>query len=236
MRLLTQVDAPQYLIRDSTGSIPLHVAVNLLKPSITRLVARAGPDEALTLEDGVGNTALETATQHVYQDKLKMVCEFNIPAPRSLQPSWNIKPFELVRQEEELVNFKSTVDTLVDEGRLVKGTKLYKELSTFAERLATKVHAEAALADSMSKDDQEDDQSSFTTGRLSPSATLKVLTSVVKERGSLRHLVHLSDVHRSVQASLDTVKVAQKPTIVDDEYENEKTPIVCVLTAGYGPI
>lgn len=235
MRLLTQVvGVPQYLIRDAKGSIPLHSAVNKVHSSITRLLAEAGPIDALLLEDGVGNTALETATRQAFVNKLNAVCNPHISQPSRLQPTWTVQPFDLVKQERELPRLKATIQALLVEGRLTNGTKLYKELTAFAELLEKKVADEKALV--IPNEDRKtkagETEETF-AGLPAPSATLAVLTSVLGKRAVSRRLVHLSDVQRSVQASLGQVQVVKKVAADDDDEEKDDTVLVSVLTADY---
>lgn len=233
VRSLTQVEAAQYLIRDARGFIPLHVAVNSRDPNITRVVAEAGPTEALTLEDCVGNTALETAARLAFGRKLTPICDANIRQPSRFQPTWTVKPFDVAKQESELTRFRDAIEALIVEGRLINGTKLCKELVFFAERLENRIEKEKGLVASMEEPTSQDpDLDDITCGISSASVTLKALMLSLNKRAGLRRLVHLGDVLHSVQTGLDGIKVDKRPVVWKDE-EDDTEPPVSLLCASY---
>ena len=193
------------------------MSVKASRAKITKMLAEASPVEALTLEDGVGNTPVETATRQAFLEKLEIVCG-NFRQPSELRPNYNQRPFDIEKQEKELPLLHSTIDDLLREGRLTRGTKLTKELLSFADRLEAKLAKEKALAEEQKKKEDiekvKDEQESFAPARDSgtPSEVLKILLEELAKRPTLRHLVHLSDVHESVKRSLDKFNKDKKNT------------------------
>ncbi|KAI0708741.1 hypothetical protein C8T65DRAFT_535541, partial [Cerioporus squamosus] len=136
VKLLLKFKVPVFLMRDRGGSTPLHLAANSILPEITRLIGEAGPEEALTLEDSVGNTPLEMAISHWLQvstgsngpgslPQIPTLCD-------SLHPFANDRPFP---SEEEIQKLKNTVERLVAQGHLRSGTKLATELAAFTSKV-----------------------------------------------------------------------------------------------------
>jgi hypothetical protein len=216
VKLLLEGGASQFLIRDANGSTPLHIAVKDNRANITKLLAAAGPVEALTLEDAVGNTPVETATRQAFLAKLDAVCS-HFRCPEDLRPNYNRRPFDVVKQEKELAVLRTTIDDLLREGRLTNGTKLMKELVAFADRLERRLFEEKAAEEEKQKRSDEENkmrtaEEMFTAPSDSgtPSDILKVLADELAVRPTLRHLVHLNDVHDSVNKSLDQYNKEQR--------------------------
>lgn len=241
VRLLVDTGADQYLQRDFNGCTPLHIAVKFGHPEITRLVAAAGPAEALSLEDGVGNTALETATRQAFTSKLSVVSG-PITCPRNMQPQvdWDKTPFDVAKQEAELPRFKATIQSLLDEGRLINGTKLTKELLAFAERLEGKIAMEKQATEERKNADAKEDGGSKWVKEsdiCDLSAIVPILLEAITARPGHRRLVHLSDVLESVQIGLqEFCQESKQKALVDrdDEPEPVETkPTVSFLTSDY---
>ena len=209
--MLVETGAAQYAQRDASGCTPLQIAVKLSLPEITRIIAEAGPSELLTLEDGVGTTPLETAMRQDFVARLNKPTS-NIEYPRNLAPQvdWS-KPFDVVKQEKELPKFRATIQSLLDDGRLINGAKLTKELLAFADHLEAKIERVKADATKPVEDDEapkkwtgEEDHS--TTG-----GTLRALRAALAARPGPRHLVHLSDVLASVSKGLEEHEKEEEP-------------------------
>jgi hypothetical protein len=246
VELLLQAGASQFLTRDASGSTPLHIAVANNYVKITKMLVAAGPAEALALEDAVGNTPLETATRQAFLAKLDVVCG-NFNAPHDLALNYNQQPFDVEKQEKELALLRTTINDLLREGRLTNGTKLMKELVAFADHLETKLTKEKAAADEKKKTEEDskikasEGVSTVVRDSGTPSEVLKVLSDGLAVRPSLRHLVHLSDVHESVNKSLDVynkrqkekAKEAQGGTKNDDGLPEEEEVATSALASWY---
>ena len=196
VKILTGILAEQYLIRDLSGLTPLHVAVTLSNADITGLIATAGPSEALTFEDGVGSTPLEIATYRAFVEKLGSATSTNTLGV-DISLKWHTTPFARA-QEKELPRFKAALDTLSAEGRLSKGTKLWKELTSFYTHLEEKI----AAMNRLEHIDTEKDE--CFKGAVDRSQTLRVLKDAIDARPGFRRLVHLADVHISVNKDLES--------------------------------
>lgn len=208
VELLINAGATQYLVRDARGSIPLHIATKEGRPNITRLLARSGPAEALSLEDGVGNTVVEIASRRAFLAKLSLACG-PIAIPQ-IGWSWSIpydqKPFDLAKHEAELPLFRSTLQTLVAEGQLTEGTKLASELFSFADHIESRIvqekEAEAAKAKKATK-------VAFTITRDTGTASevLEIVLTASAAQPTHRHLVPLCHVHETVETILQDIRM-----------------------------
>ena len=226
------------MVREADGSTPLHLAVKSNYPTLTKLLADAGPAEALMVEDGVGNTPLEYATRQAFLIKMDAACGA-FKTPQDLNLNWHQRPFNLEKQEAELPRLRTTIELLLREGRLKNGTKLARELAAFADRLEAKIAKEKAAAEAKQKEveDKSRPSNNFSPPRDSgdPSETLKVLSEAIAARPALRHLIHLSDVHKSVTKSLEQYKQTTKSLEVkdDDGIPDEEEVTVSSLSQSY---
>ncbi len=212
VKLLLKFKVPVFLMRDRGGSTPLHIATNHALPAITHLLGEAGPEEALTLEDSVGNTPLEMVISHWLQASTGTNGPGSLPQIPNLSQS--LHPFTMDRpypSEGDIQKLKDTVERLVEQGRLRNGTKLATELAAFIDKVEaeTKKRAEAAVP----ADDQDADKDAEFQPLLEDRDTWSTLDYIMEAVASKPHLrrqlVHLSDVHRSVDGTLS--RVGRKP-------------------------
>ncbi|KAJ3554073.1 hypothetical protein NM688_g3295 [Phlebia brevispora] len=225
VRLLVGTSAAQYLQRNASGNTPLHLAVKRGFPEMTQVIASAGPAEALTLEDGVGSTALETVTRNAFVAQIKGM---SLPTSwmNGVIPSfdWHRTAFSVPKQTRELALLRETIQDLLDQGRLINGTKLAKELLAYADHLEAKIAAEKAAEEEKTKKAAQGWTAEADTS--DAAATLRVLSEALAARPGPRHLVHLDDVHESVKTSLkialDNYNTQIRFTVPkkDDEFEN----------------
>ena len=244
VKLFLEAGASQFFVRDAEGYTPLQLAVKTNRPAIAALLAEAGPAEALTLEDGVGNTPREVAARQAFLAQLDVACG-NFPAPQNLQLNYNTRPFaDLAARELELPRLRATIDALLHEGRLAAGTKLTKELITFADRLEAKIALEKkreAEQESMEESKAKNDVGTKVETDIGGTASevLEVLNKALDARPALRQLVHLSDVHESVTKSLEQFGKKQKDhqkfrrDAEDDGLPEEPEVIESALTQGW---
>lgn len=208
VELLINAGASQYLVRDARGSIPLHIATKEGRRNITRLLAHSGPAEALSLEDGVGNTAVEIASRRAFLAKLSLACG-PITTPQ-IGWSWSIpynqKPFNVAKHEAELPLFRFTLQTLVAEGQLTEGTKLASHLFSFADHIESRIvqqkEAEAVKAKKASK-------VAFMVTRDTGTASevLKIVLTASAAQPTRRHLVPLCHIHETVETILQDIRM-----------------------------
>lgn len=239
VELLLEAGASSFLVREAGGSTPLHLAVKSKFPKITKLLAEAGPAEALTLEDGVGNTPFEYAARQVFLEKMNAACG-SFPAPQELQLNYHKRPFDLAKQTAELPRLRATIERLRRDGRLSAGTKLAKELTAFADRLEAKI-AKARDAEETKRKEEEakaktpDEKFAPPKDSCDASETLKVLTEALAARPALRQLIHVSDVHLSVTKSMEQYQQTQKVVNYkdDDGMPEEKEATTSRLSSSY---
>ncbi|KAI0367118.1 ankyrin [Pilatotrama ljubarskyi] len=221
VRLLLQVKAPVFGLRDQSGSTPLHVAVRGALAETVQLVGEAGPSEVLHLEDGVGNTPLEIATQAWLQQATPSGISTNIPPSKSFTEDLHYYyyiPRTIVAKDVKLL--KETVDMLLASGRLRNGTKLATELVAFANKLEAEVQKRA---EAEAKEDQSAELNSDVKAaqdQRDQTKTLAYITGAVAAHPSRRGLVHLFEVHRSVKGSLERSAQHPKPPCEKSEEED----------------
>ncbi|PCH39932.1 ankyrin [Wolfiporia cocos MD-104 SS10] len=213
VRMLLDTKASSFLLRDSEGSTPLHVAIKHHAATITGLLANAGPVEALYVEDGVGYTPLETALPEVAE----LTTNLN---------DFTERPFDLEQQSIEIPRLRATVEALLEEGRLRAGTKLATELVKFTERMEARLKEEKRVAEAENlKNPPEAKEEEFKTeldDHERPRETLKALQKALAARpfAQTRMLIHLSEVHTSVQKSLDRSKKTTEQPQAHEEHDD----------------
>ncbi|KAI0668109.1 ankyrin [Trametes maxima] len=198
IKAILETKAPVFMLRDRSGSTPLHIAVKNKVPHIVQSIGTAGPAEALHMEDGVGNTPLEIATQLWLQDRISSGFSTTLPDVQTFDLDrhsygyWT--PHKASNEDVELL--KTTIDSLLASGRLRNGTELATALATFATRLEEKVkQRDEGGEDAGTKDETKSEDAA---GEI-----LAYMTGAITANPGRRRLVPLIDVHRSVKGSLD---------------------------------
>jgi hypothetical protein len=197
-----------FLSKDADGSTPLHRAVQDSSTVLAKLLIQFGSREQLYTENCVGQTPLEVAGLKF----LPRVTGSN-DAPRPSSPHEYIEtqvytlnrtaPFDVEKQKVEIPKLRATLDMLIADSRLVPGTKLATELLAFADRMEEKLAIETAPREDVAKDVKEDDEVDPPVAPRGTTADVYLLLrDVAASRPGPRHLVHLSDVQRSVQQGL----------------------------------
>ncbi|KAI0350817.1 ankyrin [Trametes cingulata] len=210
VQALLQVRAPALALRDQSGSTPLHVAIRSGLAEIAQLVGEAGSAELLLLEDGVGNTPLEIATQKWLQQALSSGLSTNLPQLHSFTEDLHYnyyKPRKVVQKDVKLL--RDTIDMLLASGRLRNGTKLATELAALANKLETELHARAEAEAKGLKPAELDSDLKVAQDQSDSTKTLSYISRAVAANPTRRGLVHLIDVHRSVKGSLE--RSAKRP-------------------------
>ncbi|EED80254.1 predicted protein [Postia placenta Mad-698-R] len=225
VRILVETKASPYLLRDVHGMTPLHIAIQEGRPKLTQLLIDASPVDALYMEDGVGSTPLEVAEARALRiiTREGFPCRMEIPKACEHNASEQLERcnFDLPTQEREVGRLRAVVGELVKEGRLKAGTKLAMALQAFSERMDAKVAKVRAEQDALEEAEKTRKAAEGTKGpdERTPEveeetdvlATLEVVRRAVVARGGAqpRLLVHILDVHKSVEKSL---AAAGKPT------------------------
>ncbi|KAI0750408.1 hypothetical protein C8Q74DRAFT_1373995 [Fomes fomentarius] len=209
LRLLLPFKADVFLLRDRDGSIPLHLAVTRSVPEIARMVGEAGPEEAYTLEDGVGNTPLEIAVSNWLQYATTDGWNGEVGWVPTIDQSFNFFLPESCNNVhrasmDEVESLRKTLEGLISQGRLRTGTKLATELVAFADRLENEAKKKADSDDKNGTVKEDEDGSLELWDTADGGKTLDYITGVITQKSGLRRqLVHLSDVHVSVKSSLE---------------------------------
>lgn len=211
------------LDRDLDGFTPLHCAVKQSFSEIAKLLMDASP-EALYIENGVGETVLEMATLKELVLRLTNSSQVGTRVTTGTRTGDDlsggdppIEPprLEVEHLEAELPRLRLAIERLLEEGRLVRGTKLTNELLAFAATMEEKLAA--AKAGAKKPEDAEEPKSTDTADVV---GTLRVLKDTMPKIPEKRNLVHLIDVQRSVQSNLAksiTVQEGQNQQTRDDE-------------------
>ena len=183
------------------------------------------------MEDGVGNTPLEIAafnwlrasTGDSFRGTLPTIQLFN---EGMLHLYRNMDPQPITRVE--MKELKGTLDRLIASGRLQKGTKLATDLAAFANKKESeaKKRVESDFPNERVSRTEEADgvHNKDIIEGTDAIKTMEYITGVVGARCSARQLVHLVDVHRSVQGSLD--RSVYKPYGCDNNYDDYRNRYV----------
>jgi hypothetical protein len=110
-------------------------------------------------------------------------------------------PFDVEKQKVEIPKLRATLDMLFADGRLVHGSKLAKELLTFAAHMEGKLAIEVAR-ENPAKQDTEEAEVDHVASQGASMRTYAVLREAAAAHPGSRRLVHLADVQRSVQRNL----------------------------------
>lgn len=202
--LVAETSVPQqYLLREAGGSTPLQLAVSLCFAKITRILATNGPAEALTLEDGVGTTPLESVGRKAFEVRLSQACVRRVNAMDPTQPRFNKQPFVVDDAEKEVRQLREIVKDLTTEGRIVSGTKLARELDNFAQYMEDKIAKTRASAETSEAPDVKPEEARQSEKASPAEDVLAIIVEALRARPGPRRLVHLADVHESVRKSLE---------------------------------
>jgi hypothetical protein len=236
VKLLLEFKKLGLLLRNVDGDMPLHLAAQKGYAEITKLVVEASPTEALHAENGVGQTAIETAT--LRELLLRIGGTFNL-IHRVYRGGLESTFLDITAREVEIVKLRATLDQLLQEGRLKRGTKTTTELLAFATMM------EAKLATAKSRNlaaPSVDKKAPLDLDVVDHLATLQHIRVGISARPGPRHLVHLFNVQRSVAGSLAAVNEAKKTARVgsdmegeeeDEEEEQKRNSLVCRMVVSY---
>ena len=205
-------------IRDSDGCLPLHVAVRRGLSRIVKLLINASPS-TLFIEDGVGSTAFESATLHHFRERMSSFTGDNMnyaqvgySNPRAADHGKQPDRFNLAHLEKELPGLRNTITSLLELGKLRKGTKLEKELVRFAEKMEEHMRKlRDAPVDVKAVEEQENP-----TDVRDYDATCDVVRDALNHVQGQRYLVHVLDVQKSVDGSLKSSYRPEKKDVEGD--------------------
>lgn len=102
-----EVVLPTLLMRNSDGSIPLHVAARKGFASIASALATYGPPESLHLENAVGDTPLEIAQACLLRSNISSI--ITVPEPRGIDPTEGVPLGRLQHPKEADVKESRTL-------------------------------------------------------------------------------------------------------------------------------
>lgn len=195
------------LRKDADRSTPLHVAVQNTNTAIVEILIQYGPTELLYMENSVGQTPLDIASLKNLPRKTGPVqvdrpCEPQANVDHQLRLLKNAAPFDVEKQKVEIPKLRATLDALIADGCLVRGTKLATELFAFLDSMEGKLAIEVARKIAERKDAEGGDEVNLTALKCSTESTYALLRDAAAARSGRRQLVHLADVHQSVKRCL----------------------------------
>jgi len=195
------------LPKDADGSTSLHIAVQNSNSALADVLLQHGPAEHVFTENSVGQTPLDIAGLKGLPRVMG-----SMDAPRPTEPQVNVSyqlrnirntaSFDLEKQKIEIPKLRATLDALLADGRLVHGSKLATELLSFAARLEGKLITEVARKNAAENGTEEDEVDPIAQ-MCNPAHTFALLRDSAATHPGCRRLVHLTDVQRSVQRSLE---------------------------------
>jgi hypothetical protein len=206
-------------IRDSDGCLPIHIAVRRGLSRIAKLLINASPS-TLFVEDGVGSTAFESATLNRFREKMNHFSNGNyisrVTSSELDTADKDPERYDLAHLEKELPRLRDTIDSLLNVGKLRKGTGLEKELVGFAERMEGQMRAlqEAPVVVVPEEENLTDVQDY--------DATCDVVKEALNHVQGQRELVHVMDVRKSVDGSLTSWCHRKNGVVKDDTQVEDK--------------
>lgn len=202
--------APAVILRkDADGSIPLHIAVQKSNTAIVEVLLHGGPTEQLYIENSVGQTPLDIAGLKSLPRVTESVVA-NLPREPQVNMDFHLRllknasPFEVEKQKVEIPKLRATLDALLADGCLVRGTKLADELFAFATHMEGKLAVEIARKSAESVEGK-DAVGGYRANLVTPgdlARTYALLRDAAAARPGRRQLVHLAEVQQSVKRSL----------------------------------
>ncbi|KAJ6554865.1 hypothetical protein B0H19DRAFT_1377542 [Mycena capillaripes] len=202
VRLVVGFSKASVLVRDVDGCIPLHCAARRGFPEITQILIDANPS-GLNMENGVGETPLEIAGLRDLIVRNQKVGShgfgpgFGGGSASLHDVSENPARLDLAKLGLELPKFRTTLEELVEQGRLQRSTKATTAMFGFAEHLEAKLANARVSIDVPTHASSPSHQESEDTGKV-----LVKIRAAVEKVGWRRELVHLIDVQASAQHSL----------------------------------
>ncbi|KAF5361582.1 hypothetical protein D9757_011560 [Collybiopsis confluens] len=218
------------MIRNVSGSTPLHMATFHGRAKIVQKLVEACPPESLFSENGVGNTPLEIATLLDLPDRIIYTSPGQSPELGAQNVNTEPPRFgELDALSKNVLTLRETISQLSKEGVLKPGEKLAEELSAFARLMETKLvgaKAEAAEEEEKKKKKEPKSESELESEKwndpIDRSETLKIVQEVVLARPMMyRQLVHVVDVQKSVGDDLDSAM--EQPTDMRSWHQQKMT-------------
>lgn len=213
-------------IRDASGFMPLHLAVSMDSPGMCSAILEATDSDLLHIENGVGETPLETAmmkwlvdaSRAKYKGRVKHGYGHGEGLPVFGQRG-NINhatPPDADTIAKEIDGLQSMRADLMQRGKLVTNKTLSDALDAHLLYLKDK-----QTTAPRSKSDEKPAESVFERRRKEQQhrdseATYKAILAAVQRSTGNRRLVHLADVQHSVLKSLDAAKEKEK----QDELNN----------------
>jgi len=211
VKALVALKTPAFLLRDVNGFTPFHLAVKLGLSKIASLLAEASPPEGLYMETVVGVTALETAVHcdllSRARARLDNKCTLGGLDYGTTGIDSSYVPADSKELGERAEALKRTIDQLEKEHRLVKGAKVTKALSAFADNMMTKATEmkvkEVELENETRDEKAESETKAVEWDSCDPEKTLVVVRKAIQEKASMHRIpIHLADVQKSVEAAL----------------------------------
>jgi len=206
--ILDFVVTPAVILRkDADGSTPLHIAVQNTSTAVVEVLIQYGPTEHLYMENSVGQTPLDIASLKNLPRKTVPVqasrpCEPHANVDYQLRLLKNAAPFDVEKQKVEIPKLRATLDALLADGCLVRGTKLAAELFAFAAHLEGTLAVEIARKSAEGKDAEGGDEVNPMAPQSTTASTYALLRDAAAARPGRRQLVHLADVQQSVKRCL----------------------------------
>ena len=205
-------------IRDSEGSLPLHVAVRRGLPHIVKILIDASPS-TLFMEDGVGSTVSESVALNRFRERMNQFIGNNYSRVGNVYRGTISKfpeRFDLAHLEKELPRLRDTINSLLKVGKLRKDTKLEKELVRFADKMEEHMRSLQPVVVGPAKElenpvDVQDHD-----------ATCDVVRKALDHVQGQRQLVHLLDVQKSVDGILESIYRPTKQDNVDRDMATEE--------------
>ncbi|TFY76764.1 hypothetical protein EWM64_g7248 [Hericium alpestre] len=216
------LDTSVYILKDAGGSTPLHIAVQHGDVATVRLLLQHGPPESLYVENCVGQTAFDIAGQRRLTKLLGTNSGSfgygggrqrghigNLIHPPALMQHTSVSvtaqdnPFILYVQEERLPKLRETLNDLLRDGQLKKGTKLATMLLEFADAMEARLAAaKAAMVTAKVADFPRREFDNLNVQDKPSEVWDLVREAAAGNTVGQRHLVHLIDVQKSVNRHL----------------------------------
>ncbi|PPR01075.1 hypothetical protein CVT24_000396 [Panaeolus cyanescens] len=226
VKLFLQYLGKESLDRDIDGQTPLLVSVREKYVEITKALLATSSTQGLLMENAVGNTILDIATLN---ELTKRTGSFRqtVPSPSELSKD-NVRylvtgTFDGTQDlKKKAHNLRSTIDQLLEEGRLRRSSALTTEFLLLIRNLERRAAALQAAADALPKlpEKKEEEPNPDAVDKVDVEEVYNLVKAAFErikgDPKANRQLIHLMDVQASVKAALD--KTWEKSPYENDSY------------------
>ena len=241
--ILVEYNKDSLLTRDIDGQTPLHCAVARSFATIVKTLLDAMPGDGLVMENGVGNTPVDIITLAELIQRVKqlssIVSDQRSSSSDGLDPSGinasdsRIPASYFTKYETEFKELRGIIRDMAGRGTAPESSRLTDEVEKWVSKMEVilrEAKTQEARKEAERKAREEEEQkkrlphiNQYPSASASISDTFEVVEKAAQSHlsmgATIRQLIHLLDVQKSVKCTLSKVN----PNAVENEYGGQST-------------